>query len=179
MSKKKSSVSKHQKLMYVLIAVVVVALGAFFLSGHSGGVGAGNAVTLPLPAPVVQNSLSCTDNGQGTGVAAIVGGRMNGYLHGCQAGNVYTRFTYTCQAAGATTPACSGATCRLVQTFSRCPVATPLCSNGVCFAPRCQGAVPANAMLCAGDDLKLVANVDRVAVAVCGANKCEYMCNAG
>ncbi len=168
---KKSPISKHQKLMYVLIAVVVVAIGAYFLSGHSGGVGAGQAIALggvagSVPTVVTYTVTSCTPSATGIAVIESDGRTMKPYTNGCAAGSTVV---YTCSVDGRsykrTTTACA---------------AGLLCSAGQCVAPRCQGAVPANAVLCAGDGTGLVANANRLLVNSCtNGAKCEYTCTAG
>jgi len=52
-------------------------------------------------------------------------------------------------------------------------------SGGVCVPYVCTGGVPANAALCAGDDVELSADTARSSVDACAALKCEYQCSAG
>lgn len=59
------------------------------------------------------------------------------------------------------------------------PAASQSCNTQPCAAFTCTGSVPANAVMCSGDDLSLIINTPIILVAACGSNKCEYSCNSG
>jgi hypothetical protein len=53
------------------------------------------------------------------------------------------------------------------------------CSAPACSSYSCQGTVPTNASMCAGDNQNLISNVNNILVPACTAAKCEYTCNSG
>ena len=53
------------------------------------------------------------------------------------------------------------------------------CSAPACASYSCQGSVPVNATMCAGDNQNLTSNLFNSVVKSCTATKCEYTCNAG
>ncbi len=59
------------------------------------------------------------------------------------------------------------------------PAASQSCNTQDCALFTCTGSVPANAVLCSGDNQGLIINTPITLVAACGVNKCEYSCNSG
>jgi hypothetical protein len=66
----------------------------------------------------------------------------------------------------------------VANSFCVAPQAQP-CSAVGCASYSCQGPVPGNASLCAGDDQNLSSDFNNVLAPSCTAAMCEYLCNSG
>ncbi len=181
---------KHPQFVWMIaICLSIIAVAVLFtvpqlqVSESEDRSIAGNAYAGPNPC-----------KGKANGYVLEQCPTANGLQKYCQNQRVVTRACPSCQgAAPGNAGLCAGDDTGLLADANRVLVAAcgaPKCEytcnagyfrqNGVCVLATCQGALPSDAALCAGDDTGLLANTNRTTVAACGEEtKCEDTCNAG